>query len=227
MKPVIRTSALSYDTDIKSRLKQILANRPKKVVKDADRRPSAVLIPIYFEKDQFYILFTKRTELVHHHKGEISFPGGGYHADDCCLRQTALRESQEEIGFDPADVEVLGELDDFITRGTPFVISPFVGAFRPGYHFTTSTFEIAELIIVPISTLLQKSCREDGPEMMPDGQTVTAYVFNYGQYRITGATARILNQFLDIFASAECSSPPDPLSSPDIFKDPPTPKATF
>jgi 8-oxo-dGTP pyrophosphatase MutT (NUDIX family) len=165
------------------------------------------LIPIYFEEGQFYILFTKRTELVHHHKGEISFPGGGYHADDCCLQQTALRESQEEIGLNPTDVEILGELDDMMTRGSPFIISPFVGAFPPGYQFTSSAFEIAEIIIIPISALLQKSCRTDGPELMPDGHLGTAYVFSYGQYRIIGATARILNQFLDIFASAECSGP--------------------
>ena len=183
------------------------------MVKDAARRLSAVLIPIYFENGQYFILFTRRTELVPHHKGEISFPGGGYHADDCCLQQTALRESHEEIGLNPADVEILGELDDMLTRNSPYIISPFVGVFQPDYHFVTSAFEIAELIIIPISALLQKSCRSDGPELMPDGQPGTAYVFSHGQYRIIGATARILNQFLDIFASAECSWP-GPISRP-------------
>jgi 8-oxo-dGTP pyrophosphatase MutT (NUDIX family) len=165
------------------------------------------LIPLYFKDGQFYILFTKRTELVHHHKGEISFPGGGFHPDDGSLLQTALRESQEEIGLSPCDVEVLGELDEIITRGSPFVISPFIGVFQPDYQFVSSVFEIAEIITIPISALLQKGCRTEGPETMPDGQLVTAYVFSHFHYRITGATARILNQFLEIYSGAVCSNP--------------------
>jgi 8-oxo-dGTP pyrophosphatase MutT (NUDIX family) len=193
------------ELEIKLKLKELLALRPWKQIRDNDRRASAVLIPIFYSNDQYHILFTKRTELVHHHKGEISFPGGGFHVDDGSLVQTALRESQEEIGLDPLDVEVLGELDDIITRGSPYIISPFIGSFKPDYHFATSAFEIAEIIIIPISALLNKEHCEAGPEIMPDGQTLTAYTFSYDKYRITGATARILNQFLSIYCAADCT----------------------
>jgi 8-oxo-dGTP pyrophosphatase MutT (NUDIX family) len=69
---------------------------------------------------------------VRHHKGEISFPGGGYSPEDGSLLKTALRESYEEIGLAPGDVEILGELDDMFTRGSPFIITPFVGSILSG-----------------------------------------------------------------------------------------------
>jgi 8-oxo-dGTP pyrophosphatase MutT (NUDIX family) len=199
-----KEGALINESEIKDKLKQALTQRPIKTIKDDRRRASAVLVPIFFLDGECYILFTRRTELVHHHKGDISFPGGGFHAEDSSLLATALRESQEEIGLDPQDVEVLGRLDEIITRGSPYVISPFVGVFKPDYHYVTSVFEIAEIITIPVTALLQKSCREEGPEIDSYGQLVTAYVYAYSKCRITGATARILKQFLDIFASAQC-----------------------
>jgi len=195
----------NLNTDISEiylRLKDVLLRRNKLSLVDPARKPSAVLIPIYDQDGRFFILFTKRTELVHYHKGEISFPGGGYHPDDGALRVTALRESQEEIGLLPADVTVLGELDDIKTRYSNYIISPFVGKISPGYQFTSCAFEIAEIITVPIDALLEPACRLSEPETMEDGEKVTAYVYNYQHYKIIGATARILHQFLGVFSQA-------------------------
>jgi len=161
------------------------------------------LIPLFYRENRFSILFTKRTELVHHHKGEISFPGGARDEGDQNLLQTALRESREEIGLDPQDVEVLGELDDIVTRGSPFIISPWAGVIRPDYQFTISAFEIAEILTIPVPSLLNRDCREESPEIAPDGTSFTAYFYNCGKYRIVGATARILHQFLDIYAAID------------------------
>jgi 8-oxo-dGTP pyrophosphatase MutT (NUDIX family) len=182
-----------------SRLSETLSNRVKVHLQDDTRRPSAVLIPIYFQAGEHRILFTKRTELVHHHKGEISFPGGGFHEDDGTLLNTALRESFEEIGLAPRDVVVLGELDDILTRGSPFIITPFVGSILPEYKFKISDFEIAELIEIPIQALLTEGCRRENPIETIGGQQVTPYVYAYKGKLITGATARILKQFLEIF----------------------------
>lgn len=181
-------------------LKAALAERKKISLVDPSRKPSAILIPIYDQDGRFFILFTKRTELVHYHKGEISFPGGGYHPDDISLQTTALRESQEEIGLLPADVTILGELDDMKTRHSNYIITPFVGKISPDYQFTSCAFEIAEIIVVPVDALLEPTCRVSAPETMEDGEQVTAYVYNYKHHKITGATARILNQFLGIFS---------------------------
>jgi 8-oxo-dGTP pyrophosphatase MutT (NUDIX family) len=167
---------------------------------DKNRKPSAVLVPIYFKEGQYFILFTRRTEIVHYHKGEISFPGGGYHEEDGNLLKTALRESFEEIGLAAEDVNVLGELDDVATRGSLYIISPFIGLIRPDYEYKLSCFETAEIIQVPVSALLQKGCRRDEPPAVAGGSSSTPYVYSFEGKLIIGATARILKQFLDIFA---------------------------
>jgi 8-oxo-dGTP pyrophosphatase MutT (NUDIX family) len=186
--------------ELHNRLKEVLSQRKKISIQENNRQPSAVLIPIYYQAGKHYILFTRRTELVHHHKGEISFPGGGYHPEDGTLLQTALRESYEEIGLAPQDVKILGELDDILTRGSPYVISPFIGVIQPDYKFTPSNFEIAEIIIIPVAALLENNCRQDLSEIWLDGRKIDAFVYVYQDKRIIGATARILKQFLGIFS---------------------------
>ena len=167
---------------------------------DQNLKRSAVLIPIYFKAGQYFILFTRRTELVHHHKGEISFPGGGYHQDDGTLLKTALRESHEEIGLAPEDVMILGELDDDATRSSGYVISPFIGSILPDYQYKLSSFETAEVIHIPVSALLEKDCRREEPAVVTAGRSFIPYVYAFEGRVIIGATARILKQFLDIFS---------------------------
>ena len=164
---------------------------------DARRVPSAVLIPIYHKRGQYYILFTQRTEKVKDHKGEICFPGGAYEEKDEALVNTALREAAEEIGLMAGDVEVLGELDDVLTISTPYIISPFVAAILWPYQFKLDEFETEELIEVPISALLDKDCVRQETEMM-NGEEITSYFYHYQGRVIWGATARILNQLLGI-----------------------------
>jgi 8-oxo-dGTP pyrophosphatase MutT (NUDIX family) len=203
MKSKIENKGTKLKTDISdtyTKLKAALAARNRLSLIDPTRKLSAVLIPIYDQDGRFFILFTRRTELVHYHKGEISFPGGGSHPDDGSLQVTALRESQEEIGLLPGDVIVLGELDDIKTRHSNYIITPFVGKITPGYQFTSCAFEIAEIIVVPLDALLEPDCRLSEAETVEDGEQVTAYIYNYQHYKITGATARILNQFLGIFS---------------------------
>jgi 8-oxo-dGTP pyrophosphatase MutT (NUDIX family) len=145
------------------------------------------------------MIFTRRTELVHHHKGEISFPGGGFHESDGTLLNTALRESFEEIGLEQQEVLVLGELDDILTKGSPYIITPFVGFIQPEHKFKLSSFEISELIEIPLGALLAEGCRREEPLELIGGRQVTPYVYAYSGKLITGATARILKQFLEIF----------------------------
>ena len=97
-----------------SKLREALSRRRKKRVTENGLTPSAVLLPIYNKEGRCHILFTQRTENVKEHKGQISFPGGARQYGES-LRDTALRESQEEIGLAPFDVEIIGELDDTAT----------------------------------------------------------------------------------------------------------------
>ena len=117
---------------MKESLRQALSRRQKQYIVDASRVPSAVLLPIYYKQGQYYILFTKRTEKVKDHRGQISFPGGANELEDLTLLDTALRECEEEIGLDAGAVEVLGELDEMLTLHTNYLVSPFVGV-SPGH----------------------------------------------------------------------------------------------
>ncbi len=181
------------------RLKQALSQRQKHRIIDASRVPSAVLLPIFYKNGEYHILFTKRTERVKDHKAQISFPGGLCQKGDRETADTALRECDEEIGLTADVVELLGELDDTVTTTSNYIISPFVAAIPWPLQLKVNQWETEEIIEVPISALLdKKSLRLETRTM--DGRVVTSYFYHYQDRVIWGATAEILNQFLDIFA---------------------------
>jgi 8-oxo-dGTP pyrophosphatase MutT (NUDIX family) len=193
--------ARCYDyINMEKKLREFMAHRRKKSVTDPKRTPSAVLLPIYYKEGQCYILFTQRTNNVKEHKGQISFPGGA-RQDGESLLDTALREACEEIGLAPAEVEVLGELDDTATTTSNFVVTPFVGVIPWPSNIKADGWETDEIIEVPISALLNKNSREDKKEVV-GGQPVTSYFYHYGNRVIWGATARILYQFLELYQRA-------------------------
>ena len=184
---------------MKQRLRALLSRRQKHHIVDASRIPAAVLLPLYCKQGEYYLLFTKRTQKVKEHKGQISFPGGGQEGDET-LVNTALRECAEEIGLMAEETEVLGELDDTISLTSNYIISSFVALIPWPYQFKVSEDEIEELIEVPISALLDRNYRHQESEVM-NGEAVTSYFYDYQGRVIWGATARILKQFLDIWAS--------------------------
>ncbi|MES0349214.1 MAG: CoA pyrophosphatase [Desulfobacteria bacterium] len=173
---------------IEERIADILASREYKRIRDEKLAPSAVLL-LLFEKDgECNVLFTRRSEKVAYHRGEISFPGGTTDPDDSDLLHTALREGAEEIGLDQRDVRILGRLDDIFTVTTGFVITPYVGIIPYPYKFEINTDEISELIFLPLRAIAEKCHVEDS------GVTH----FRLQGHIIWGATARILKQFLDL-----------------------------
>lgn len=167
---------------------------------DTGRWPSAVLILLYERDGVDHILFQVRTQQVEHHKGEISLPGGGRDPDDETLLHTALRETHEEIGVDPAHIEIYGQLDEVETPPN-FLITPFVGAItvQGMYDFVPAAIEVATLLEVPVPALLSAEVRQW--TVPPDRSPLPA--FRYGDYLIRGATALIVAQFIDKLAAAQ------------------------
>ena len=177
-------------------IRQILSQREACHIPHADMTPSAVLVPIYENSGELHMLFTKRTERVDSHKGQISFPGGRCEQGETA-QATALRESWEEIGLRSVDVRILGELDDTITVFTNYVITPFVGAIPYPYQFQINTQEVDRIITVPMAALLDKgNCTED--TQIYQGEAILVCTYTYGKDVIWGATARILKHFLDL-----------------------------
>ena len=184
--------------NIKQKLRQALSIRQRRSVDINGLVAAAVLLPLYYKQGEYHILFTKRTEMVTEHKGQICFPGGVYQKEDGALLNTALRECVEEIGLTADMIEVLGELDSITTATSGYVISPFVGSVSWPHTLKMDPRETDELIEVPVLALLDKKCLRQENEVI-NGKAVTFYFYHCRGRVIWGATARILNQFLDIF----------------------------
>jgi 8-oxo-dGTP pyrophosphatase MutT (NUDIX family) len=182
---------------MEAELKKSLAQRTKQYITDKDRVPSAVLIPMYKNDGQYHIVFIKRTMTVTAHQGQISFPGGMRDKADKTLQDTALREAEEEIGLNPKDVNVLGELDDEITTTSNFIVTPFVATIPWPYYLQPNKGEVAKIIGVPIAALMDEDCRKPAIETL-NGKRIESFAYFYQRTRIWGATARILNKLLKI-----------------------------
>ena len=180
-------------------VRSVLAQHPKKAVDDPSLAPAGVMLLLYPRDGEYVILLNKRSDLVEDHKGEVSFPGGRKDEGDRTLLDTALREASEEMGINPQDVVVLGELDDVATR-TSYVVSTFVGTIPPSYCFSPNEREVAEVIEVPLRALKDESSHR-GEARILDGQPVSNPAYAYGGHVIFGATARILSGFLKLMAS--------------------------
>lgn len=182
--------------ELKQKIRDALGQHSKSVASDAEFIPAAVLIPIFLKEGEPHLLLTLRTETVASHKGQISFPGGTREEGDKDLLLTALRETYEEVGIKPEDVEILGELDDLLAV-TNFVVTPFVGVFPYPYAFRISSNEIAELIEIPLSFFIDPANRRT-EEWLYRGRYTTVYFYDYNNYTVWGVTARILKGFVDI-----------------------------
>jgi 8-oxo-dGTP pyrophosphatase MutT (NUDIX family) len=191
------------EKDFVDQLQVTLSTRKRRVIEHPPFSHAAVLVPLFKKGVDCHLLFTKRSEQVKYHKGEISFPGGVVDEEDSELIQTALREAFEEIGLKENDVQVIGILDDIVTV-TEFIVTPIVGLFPYPYPFKISEVEIAELIEVPLSFLLNGDCFSER-EIFRGNQMEIVDAYQYGQYVIWGATARILKQFLEFITSSSSS----------------------
>jgi len=182
---------------MEKRIGKALAARKCRKIKDENLVPSAVLLPLFQNEGKCYILFIERSDKVEYHKWEISFPGGTVDPDDSNLLYTALRECSEEIGLDPSDVTILGQLDDTPTLTTRFVITPFVGIIPHPYEFRINIDEISRLIPIPFDALAKERRSETsrGNSMEQDS---AQHIFSYENNIIWGATARILEQLIDL-----------------------------
>jgi len=151
--------------------------------------PAAVLVPVVLGNPPG-ILLTKRTPHLKSHAGQVSFPGGRIDPEDADPEAAALREALEEIALDPANVEVLGRMDEFVT-GTGYRITPVVGLLPPGLVYHPSPHEVEAVFELPVSVLLDP----DAPRRQRHhvrGVWRDYWVWPHPDHYIWGATAAIL-----------------------------------
>lgn len=175
---------------MKHRIRELLRDRKKQRITGENLKASAVVMPIFYDRGEYHVLFTERSDEVVFHKGQVCFPGGTQEPSDSSLLRTALREAEEEIGLEAKDIEILGELDDIVTVVTSYVISPFVAFIRYPRSLKTDGREVKGTFSVPLSFLMDEA---------NFNQDSCAY--EYEGHVIWGATARILRQFVDLLKS--------------------------
>ena len=163
-----------------------------------DNIHAAVLVPLFNENGEYRLLFTKRTNTVENHKGQISFPGGAVDERDRTLEETALREAYEEIGLLKEDVDVLGRIDDMTTVVSNFIVHPFVGLIPYPYDFRINSEEVDRLIEVPFNVFLSGDPRYKRSRAEVEGVTYPGPAYLYHGDLIWGATARILGNLIGI-----------------------------
>lgn len=160
---------------------------------DPEARPAAVLVPVLMSGPEPRLVFTRRTDTLSRHAGEISFPGGLADPGED-LAAAALREAEEELGLSGEDVELIGALPSVHTHVSGILIVPFVGLLAVDPRFTPNPAEIAEVLEFPLSALAA-AARDEWLEF--EGRRFLTHMFPMDGQVIWGATGRILRSLLD------------------------------
>lgn len=161
-------------------------------------REAAVLIPLLSDENGLRVVFTLRTAHLHAHAGQVSFPGGGAEPHDSDAIATALRETEEEVGLNPSRVEVLGQLDPYVTV-TGYRVTPVVGlvdVHQAPPAWLPDDFEVAEIFDVPMSHVLTPGVLR-AEAISREGVIRKTYVCNWQDYYIWGATAGMLRNLVE------------------------------
>ena len=159
---------------------------------------AAVLVPILVATPEPRLVFTRRTETLSRHAGEISFPGGlADEGEDPA--SAALRETEEELGLAPADVELVGSLPQVHTRVTGILIVPFVGFLAKDPRFTPNADEIADVLEFRLADLVAHGAES---EFEHEGRMFQTHVYEVDGHVIWGATARIVWSFIELLGKA-------------------------
>ena len=155
-------------------------------------RRAAVLVPLVERPGGLTVLLTQRTEHLSSHAGQISFPGGRAEELDSSPIETALRESEEEIGLHRRHVSIVGVLPDYVTSSAYRVV-PVVGLVKPPFHLVADANEVAEIFEVPLAFLMNGMHHQRMSFALPSGEGRRSfYAMPYERFFIWGATAGML-----------------------------------
>jgi len=161
--------------------------------------PAAVLILLYLEDNEIYFFLTKRTDELENHKGQISLPGGTQEENEKLI-DTALRETQEEIGINKTSISIIGTITPLFVPVTGFMIYPFIGYSLNKLDPKVDPVEVAAIFSVNISDLLNKENRTIEQRNIR-GYDVHVPYFKLNDYKVWGATSMILSEFRDLIKS--------------------------
>jgi 8-oxo-dGTP pyrophosphatase MutT (NUDIX family) len=162
---------------------------------DTRLKCAAVLVPLIWDANEWHLLFTRRTEKVESHKGQVSFPGGGCDEGETTPEETALREVEEELGIKAAQVVVLGRLTNMITISS-FRVTPVVGVIKWPAVLRVGQDEVDRVFTIPLNWLADSRNRWEFT--MPGRKRFLIAYHPYDGELLWGATARMTVDFLKV-----------------------------
>lgn len=190
------------EDEISQRLRDAVKDNPSsdgfsevELTEETRLKCAAVLVPLVWHDDEWHLLYTRRTDTVESHKGQVSFPGGACDEGETTPEETALREAQEEIGIQPDNVRVLGRLANLVTI-TYFRVTPVVGVVRWPAVFRVGEHEVARVFTMPLGWLGNPANRWQF-ELPGTRRTLIAF-HPYDGELLWGATARMTVDFLTV-----------------------------
>jgi 8-oxo-dGTP pyrophosphatase MutT (NUDIX family) len=172
---------------LREALRQHLSDRPPRRLPLTSTKAAAVLLPLFERGGEVHVWLVRRPTSMRSHAGQVAFPGGKSDAADDSLRATALRETHEELGIDPARVDVLGALDEVHTYVSGFTISPWVGWLAPETAVVPSASEVARAFAAPLRAFFE-----------PPSGTAPFVGWTIEGELVWGATAALLRGFVAI-----------------------------
>jgi 8-oxo-dGTP pyrophosphatase MutT (NUDIX family) len=178
-----------------ARLRGLLERRTAIEIDAPEHRRACVLIPLIHDRGSWSLVFSRRSENLAAHSGQIAFPGGAAEPGEA-LEDAAVREAEEEVGIQRSEVELIGRLDDLVTN-SGYLVAPFVGIVRGRIDYVLQESEVAEVFEVPVEALLDAS-QPEVRYVAFRAREYPAYFYRYEQYEIWGLTGRMLKGFLDL-----------------------------
>ena len=179
-----------------------LAGYQRRSIGKSPLTKSAVLVPIVKRENGLELLFTKRSDTVEHHKGQISFPGGATDATDLSPADTALRETFEEIGLERSAITIIGVMDDLRTP-SGFVVTPVVGFIEHLPPLYINAEEVAQIIFVPLKKFFDDSLRHSEIRER-DGVKIEVFTYKVWKEPVWGATAFFVKQLISLLKDVRC-----------------------
>jgi 8-oxo-dGTP pyrophosphatase MutT (NUDIX family) len=181
----IQRKVQAYEVDHSQRYRHLFTSRQL-----AQLRYAAVMIPLFELDSQWHVLLTRRSDMLVEHRGQVAFPGGAREPEDTDLRQTALREMQEEIGVDPQDVDVFGHLGDLPVI-TGYCVRPYVGQIPWPYKLEISSDEVESVFHIPLSWLANPKNRKIQYRSYAGREIAVLFFDEFDGQQLWGASAEM------------------------------------